>query len=208
MYHTIVILHRIAVSLFLFHYMWKTYLLLADKKESLAGYTTKTRIGEMVISALFLLTGLYLVVIGPKLSTLQGIKLLAVLGSIPIAIMAFKKGNKGLSIISILLLIMAYGLAEMNKRNIVRGAVDTAAVSSDPIAVGKLVYQQKCQLCHGEAGDAMMSGSKNLQITTLTADEQKTIIRNGKAGMPAQKDLADAQIDGVIAYIATFKKAQ
>jgi hypothetical protein len=53
-YHKIVLFHRIVVSLFLLHYVVKLALLLLKKSDLLATYTAKTKVVEMIVSALFL----------------------------------------------------------------------------------------------------------------------------------------------------------
>jgi cytochrome c553 len=210
-YHQIVVLHRIVVTLFLLHYIVKGYFLLSDKKETLTGYTAKTRIAEMIISVLFLGTGIYLVAAGPALSMLQYIKLVLVFASIPIAIIGFKRGKKPLAVIAILFLIAAYVLAEMNKakyKKADRAAIDTTSVAADPVAVGRAIYTTDCVSCHGSGGDAGLAGAKNLKITQLTDDELKAIIKNGKPGtsMSAYPNLTDDQLNGLVAYIKTLKQ--
>ena len=209
-YTKIVLIHWILVSLFLLHYVVKGYFLIGDKKETLAGYVAKTKIAEMVLSALFLASGIYLAVVGPALSVLQWIKIAMVFASIPLAIVGFKKGNKMLAILSIVLLLLAYGLAEMNKAKVnkaKKAAIDTSEVASDPIAVGKEIYVAKCTSCHGEGGDAMIAGAKNLKTTLLTDEQQKDVIKNGKpgTGMAAFSALTPNQLDGLVAYIKTLK---
>ena len=210
-YHKIVLLHRIVVSLFLLHYMIKGFFLISDKKETLTGYAAKTRVAEMILSVLFLATGIYLVYAGPSLSVLQYVKIALVFASIPLAIIGFKREKKPLAILAIVFLFLAYGLAEMNKAQYAKAdkaPVDTSAEAADPVAMGKTVYSAKCVACHGEKGDAGLAGAKNLRITQLTDQEQKDIIRNGKpgTGMSAFPDLTDDQLSGLIAYIKTLKQ--
>jgi len=197
MYLLIVLLHRIVVSIFLFHYIYKSFLLVSNKKETLANYTAKTRIAEMVVSFLFLFTGLYLVMYGPPLNSKQYIKFALVFASIPLAIVGFKKGNKILAVLAVLFLLGAYGLAESNKKHKGEGAV--AAID------GKGIYAAKCVSCHGANGDEQIAGAKNLKFTTLTPEQQKAIIKGGGNGMPSQPDLTDAQLNSLVSYIATLK---
>jgi mono/diheme cytochrome c family protein len=210
-YHKIVLIHRIVVSLFLLHYFWKGFLLLSDKKDTLAGYTAKTRIAEMILAVLFLGTGIYLIFEGPALSVLMWVKIVLVFASIPLAIIGFKKSKKPLATIAIVLLLAAYGLAEMNKAKFVKAekaTIETGQAKGDPLGIGQVVYIDKCTACHGAKGDAGLAGAKNLMITTLTADQQKDIIKKGKAGtdMRAFSGLTDEQINGLVAYIKTLKQ--
>jgi len=204
-YHQIVVLHRIAVTLFLLHYVVKGYFLLADKKETLAGYTAKTKIAEMILSVLFLATGIYLAFEGPALSGLQITKFVLVFASIPLAIIGFKRGKKPLAIIAILFLIAAYGLAEMNKAKNRKLTLETdSSISADP----KIIYNENCVRCHGDHGDAMIGGAKNLKLTQLTDEQMKDIIKNGRPGtqMVGYKALTDDQLNGLVSYIKTLKQ--
>jgi mono/diheme cytochrome c family protein len=210
-YHNIVVFHRIVVTLFLLHYIVKGYLLLSDKKEQLAGYTAKTKIAEMILSVLFLGTGVYFIIAGPALSIMMWIKIALVLAAIPLAIVGFKKRKKPLAVIAILFLIAAYGLAEMSKAKYAKedkAPVDTSTIGSNPVDIGKAIYTTDCVACHGEHGDAGRGGAKNLKITQLTDDQQKDIIKNGKPGtsMSAFPALTDDQLNGLVAYIKTLKQ--
>ena len=205
-YQLIKLIHRITVSIFLFHYLWKGFLLLSDKKDTLAGYTSKTKIAEMVLSVLFLGTGIYLAIAGPALSILQIVKILLVFASIPLAIIGFKRGKKPLAIIAIVFLVAAYGLAEMNKAKSHKIKIETVADSADPVSVGKALYTDNCAKCHGPGGDLGLSGAKNLKVTKLTDDQQKDIIKHGKGGMSAFADLTDDQLNSLVAYLKTLKQ--
>jgi mono/diheme cytochrome c family protein len=209
-YHHIVVLHRVVVTLFLLHYLYKGFLLLTNRIDTLAGYIVKTRIAEMILSLLFLATGIYLVVAGPSLSVMMWVKIALVFASIPLAIIGFRRGKKPLAVIAILFLIAAYGLAEMSKAKYAKedkAPVDTST-AADPVAIGKAVYTIKCVACHGDKGDAGLAGAKNLRVTQLTPGQQKDIIKNGKpgTGMSAFADLTDSQLDGLVAYINTLKQ--
>jgi mono/diheme cytochrome c family protein len=207
-YSKIVLAHRILVSLFLLHYVIKLILLLINRKEVLGSYTKSTKVPEMIISALFLISGFYLVFVGPALHTLQTIKIVLVLASIPVAVIGFKKGNKGLAVLSVVLLLAAYGLAEVAKKKMRTATIDTNAVSdeSNPLEVGKVVYYQQCSRCHGEKGDAEIAGAKNLKLSLLSDAEATDIILKGKNTMPAFETLTEAQSAALVQYINTFKQ--
>jgi len=199
--------HKLLVLLFLVHYVVKLVLLLMNRHDSLAKYSKTTRIPEMVLSAGFLLTGIGMLFQGAILSKLLIIKVICVFASIPLAVIGFKKGNKVLAFIAVFLIVMSYGLAEMNKKAKTGDKIDTSTVT-DPIVAGKLIYVNKCAQCHGEIGNGGASGAKDLSLTQLTAEEQKVAIRNGKNAMPGFKEdvLSEADLDAVIQYIATLKQ--
>jgi mono/diheme cytochrome c family protein len=204
--HGIILTHRILVSLFLLQYLVKLILLLTNKKEELAKYTKVTRIPEMLVSVGFLVTGGWLLIQMADISKFMVIKLVCVLAAIPIAIVGFRKGNKALATLAVVLVLAAYGLAEMNVKAMAGGKVDTST-AKDPMEMGKMVYQDKnCVNCHGADGKLGVNGAKDLSVTTLSMDEEKAIIKNGKSPMPAYSDLSDEQLKAVAEYIGTFKK--
>ena len=205
--HNIVLAHRILVSLFLLQYVIKLALLLSGKSDTLAKYTKSTRIVEMLVSVGFLVTGGYLLVDLPNISMLMVIKLVCVLAAIPIAIVGFKKGNKMLALLAVVLIFAAYGLAEVNKSKQGKIKVDTTSTTS-PLEIGKIVYQSPngCISCHGADGKLGVGGAKDISETKLSIDEQKAIIKNGKSPMPAYKDLTDEQLNGLIEYVGSLRK--
>ncbi|HLP22187.1 MAG TPA: c-type cytochrome [Chitinophagales bacterium] len=197
--------HKLFVLLFLIHYIVKLVLLLTNKNEQLAKYTKATKIPEIVISVAFLVTGGWMLFNNKTVSSYMIIKLVCVFSSIPLAVIGFKKGNKVLAFVAVFLIIMSYGLAEMNKKAKTGPKVDTSAITN-PIEAGKLIYTNSCATCHGTDGKKNANGAKDLSITVLTAAEQKELIRNGKNAMPGYKDLTDEQLDGVVQYVATLKQ--
>jgi len=201
----IILAHRILVSLFFLQYVVKLILLLTGKKEELIKYTKITRIPEMLVSVGFLVTGIYLLVYAPSVSTLMIVKLVCVFAAIPIAVVGFKRGNKALAALSVVLIIAAYGLAEVNHKQQGAVKVDTSS-TNDPTERGKIVYQKACIGCHGDNGKLGINGAKDLSVTMLSVDEQKAFIRSGKGMMPPFDKLTDDQIKDVVFYISSFRK--
>ena len=90
-------------------------------------------------------------------------------------------------------------------------AVPTLAVAQGSPAD---LFQAKCSMCHGPAGNASSPMAKNMGLKPLTSPEvQKmsdadmvAIITNGKGKMPALKGkLTDDQISSLANYIHTLK---
>lgn len=200
--------HIVIVLLFLIHYVIKLLMLQMGKTEQLARYTKVTKVPEMILSVGFLLTGGYMLFKGAALTTLMIIKLVCVFASIPLAVIGFKKGNKVLATLSVLLLLAAYGLAEVNNAKKAGTAIDTSSVAADPIAEGKLIFNTKCVNCHGADGKLGFSGAKDLTATQLTAEQQKELVRKGKGTMPpfGTEVLTDTQVDAVVQYVGTLKQ--
>ena len=207
-YHT----HKLAVTLFLLIYLIKLVLLLTNK-EKLGKFTKVTKIPEMIISFLFLATGIYLVINAAEVTTMMILKYVLVFASIPLAIIGFKKSKKPLAIIAVLLIIGAYGLAEMNRAKKVQkvavtdqAAIDQDAESYDINAHEKALYLSQCALCHGDNGKKGLSGAKDLSISVQTEEEMFAIISNGKGQMLAYSSVfSKEEIELVIAYVKTLK---
>jgi len=207
MYQYVFIAHKYSVILFLLLYVIKTFLLLTNKNELLEKITKITKVPEMIISTLFLVTGLYMIFLSPMVSMFTYIKLVCVFASIPLAIIGFKKKNKALAALSLVLIIGSYGLAEMNKSQLKKAYQKTPIVvnSDSSIELGLAVYQRNCQMCHGENGDAGIAGSANLKLTQLSIEQQKDLLNKGKNSMPKFNFLSDKEVDAVLSYLVTMK---
>lgn len=218
--------HKIAVILFLVTYVVKTVLLLINKPNALAAYTKGTKVTEIVISVLFLVTGLWLLSNAGTVSTLQIIKFTLVVLSIPIAIIGFKKGNKAMAITAVLLIIGAYGLAEANKAQKRRAAgsatveadgkveTDTASPNYSGVKHGEYIYKNisgvPCTSCHGTKGDAQINGASNLAVTALDKQGIIDVIKNGRNGnkMPAYGSLKPAEYEALADFVLSLKETK
>lgn len=204
--------HHIIISIFLLIYVIKTFLLLTNKKESLQKFSSKIKVPDITISFLFLVTGILMILMKENITTFQIIKIIIVLSAIPVAIVGFKKSNKLLAIISLLLIIVSYGLGEINKKRIKK-----AEVSSDVIANpentsynkaihGAALFDANCAYCHGSDGKGVY-GTIDLFASKTDKETMKQIIKEGKKAMPSYKDIMDdVEIDALIEHIETMKK--
>ena len=202
MYKTIFYTHLVSVILFLFIYLVKTFLLLANKNEGLTKFTKVFKVPEMIISTLFLLTGIYMLTQIPEIRTLMIIKIIAVLVSIPLAIIGFKKRNKALAVLSFLLIVGAYGMAEVNKK---QKSKTMQSISTTNIN-GSELYNAACISCHGADGKLGIMGAINLSASTMDLSAKIEIIKKGKVAMkPFGGILTDEQIKAVAEYTETLK---
>jgi len=199
MYKGILHTHYLVVTLFLLLYVIKTVLLLSNKNELLTVFSKKTKLFEIIISFLFLGTGIYLLTqlpFGGKFDYLFWIKLVMVFGSIPIAVVGFRKHNKMLAALSLLLITGAFGLAEVyHKRK---------AIPKDGVGIagndGKSLYEANCKLCHGTDGKLGMAGAKDLTGSVMDVAAIKDIILHGKGAMPAAA-VNDEQANAIAEYV-------
>lgn len=201
MYTGILHTHTLVVSLFLLIYLIKTALLVFGKTEMLQNFTKKFRVPEMIISVLFFATGIYLAINTGNAGTWLWVKLAAVLISIPLAVIGFKRLNKNLALLSLILLIYSYGISETKSLFFKRENKTISSVD------GKEIYETKCVSCHGEDGKSGMSGAKDLTVSQLKPEEKISLITNGKNTMKAYKEiLTPDQINAVAEYTETLKK--
>jgi uncharacterized membrane protein SirB2 len=202
MYTIIKNTHYISVTLFLIIYVIKTILLLSSRAELLESFNRRTKIVEMIVSALFLITGIYLATqlpFGGKYDYLFWIKIMMVFASIPIAIIGFKKRNKILAALSLLLITGSFGIAEVysKRKGIMKQDTNAPAVAAND---GKSLYEINCKLCHGSDGKLGAAGSKDLSASQLDVNAMKDIILNGKGNM-APVRVSNEQADAIASYV-------
>ncbi|MGF1533919.1 MAG: c-type cytochrome [Bernardetiaceae bacterium] len=215
MYTGLLHTHRLVVILFLVIYLVKTILLLSGKSTRLAAFTKRIKIPEIVISTLFLLTGLVMFI--NKWPALEGknllylsIKLVAVFSAIPLAVIGFKRSKKALAVLSMVLIVGAYGLAEMGKRAVeakpLAVLTDATAEGYDLGLHGKAIYEAQCIACHQADGKGGVAGAKNLTTSQLTDEEIAHIVLNGKNAMAGYKKvLTEQDLTAVVSYVKTFR---
>lgn len=206
MYKGILHTHVLSVALFLVLYLVKTYLLVSKKEEALEKITRITKHPERLISVLFLGTGIYLLLNSGNVTWLVYTKIGLVFASIPLAVIGFKRKKSILAVLSVLLLLISYGLAEMNgKRGASMNKPDQDLSQVSEAEAGKALYESYCRNCHGDAGDAGLSGAKNLRTTSLSAVEQAAIVQNGKGVMPGFKSLNSNEVQAIVKHVATLR---
>ncbi len=196
------ITHRIAVTLFFLIYVIKTVLLLSNRADLLQKFTKSTKVIEMIVSALFLITGVWLMMQLPHISTMLWVKIVLVLSSIPIAIVGFKKSNKILAAFSLLLITASYGLAEVQKKKREKGNV-----VAESNVNGQELYTTKCANCHGSDGKLGFSNAADLSKTSISTDSIKQVILKGRNTM-VPVDLTEEQAAAVTAYVESELKGK
>lgn len=199
-------IHSISVMLFLLTYVIKTVLLFTSKAK-LAGYTKATKVPEMIISTAFLVTGVWLFVLLGGIKFFHIIKLVFVFLSIPLAVVAFKKQKPALALVSLFLIVGAYGLAEMSKNKPFIKAKVTLGEGVDASKVqGQKVYMENCVFCHGMDGKKQYRSAPDLSMSALPAEGVEQMVREGSKGkMPSYPGvLSDEEITAVSAYVETI----
>jgi cytochrome c553 len=214
-------LHVTAVSLFLILYTIKTVLLLMNKNEQLDKLRARTKIADMVLGSLMLITGGYLLTVVPQVQAYHYVKILVALASIPVGIIAFKKGNKILASVLLVLFIYVYGVAETKSLTFSKPALvippttaDTTAANSildqnsdTALKNGEAIYNVACVACHGKDGKLGVGGAKDLTASILSHEEKVEMITNGKGLMtPFKGQLSEQEIEAVASYVDSMKQ--
>lgn len=196
--------HYLVVTLFLLIYVVKTILLLSNKNDLLARFTKFIKVPEMIVSFLFLITGVYLATqlpFGGKFDYLFFIKIAMVLVSIPLAVVGFRKSNKILAALSLLLITGSFGLAEVySKRKAIPKDSNLSPSAAAASVDGSALYEANCKLCHGNDGKLGMAGAKDLSATALSVEEIKEIVLKGKGAMPAAA-VNEVQAAAIAVYV-------
>ena len=194
--------HVTIVILFLLFLGYKAVLLLTNNVEKLTAFRNKTKVLDMILGALIILTGSYLMFIQPVIESWLYIKFAVVIAAIPLAIVGFKKSNKVLVSLSLLAFIGLYGFAEMHSK--LKPKVETAE-GTEAVVKGKAIYAQECVKCHGDNGKKGEMNAADLTVTKLTTDEISQVIKNGKGVMPGFTQYSDAEVTAISEYVLTLK---
>lgn len=200
-------LHLTTVILFLLSMVIKTVLLFFNTDKFVV-FRQKTKVPEMIISTLFLVSGIIMIVLkDAKFSSFLWVKIALIFVAIPLAVIGFKKQNKILALIGTLLFVAIYGLAEMaKKRPYVDTSVDLTQISAGSLQHGEELYTKNCKICHGADGVLGLGGASNLKISTLTETEIVDVISKGRGNMSAFKQLNDQELEALKNYLITLRK--
>jgi cytochrome c553 len=214
--------HVLVVTLFLLFLLFKTVLLLVNKKELLAKVRTKLKMVDPILGVLMLATGGYLLSLyGSAAPAYLWVKLVIVLIIIPIGIVAFKKENKVMAIIALVLTFYIYGASEVgsltfSKNESISENTESPAINAEEVVVdgitadllktGKEVYLAECKKCHGKDGKKGLFKSPDLTESKLNLSERVAWIKKGKGVMPAyENELSESEIEAVALYLDELK---
>lgn len=208
--------HITFVSIFLVFMLLKTTLLLTNNKTLLDKVRAKTKIVDMILGTLIIVTGLGLIMFKGNISLYLFAKIFAVFAAIPLGIIGLKRGKKVLAILSVVLLLYTYGVAETksyklkkNKFSLENSGTADAVLNSNQATLvvnGKAIYAQLCVECHGEDGKKGFLNAKDLTASVLSRQEKINIVTNGKGSMTKfDSQLAEEDIEAVVSYIETLK---
>ena len=203
-------LHVTIVSLFTLLYLAKVYLMLANKTEALDKLRSKTKIADMVLGSLIIITAVFLTIKTPVVETYLIVKIVLVIASIPVGIIAMKKANKPMAISALLIYVYVFAVSKTDSLTFTKEAYVTpvtATGAASAVSEGEIIYIEKCVVCHGTDGKQMTSGAKDLSVSKLTNAEVSGIITSGKGLMPNFKGVFnDEQLASLTTYVEGLKK--
>lgn len=205
--------HALLAVLFILLLLIKTGLLLFASKDTLRKFRAKTKVLDMIFGTLIIITGGYLLyktiqVLGSdKIATYFIVKVVVTLIGIPLGIIAFKKENKVLALVTFLAFVYVYGIAETKSWKFKKDApAEAPVVQSSGKQLKqedvKALYMQHCSTCHGEDGSLGQLGAKDLTQMNLTPEETKEVIRKGRGAMPGfEQQLSETEIEALVNYV-------
>lgn len=191
----------------------KTVLLVFNKSDALRKLRAKTKVLDMIFGTLIIITGGYMlyktieVLESGKVETYLIVKIVVTLIGIPLGIVAFKKENKVLAVVTFLAFVYVYGIAETKSWKFKKEAAAQAPVEQSngkqlSVEDVKALYLQECGRCHGEDGKRGELGAKDLTVINLSTEETKEVIGNGRGTMPGFKQkLTENEIEALANYV-------
>lgn len=189
----------------------KVIILLSNNLTLLDKVRSKTKILDIIFGILILAGGIYLMIVFQRFEVYIFLKLIMILIAIPLGIVGFKKRKKFLAVLSLLLIIGAYGIAEakpgsaQKKEPEVR--VKKTATQEELISAGKTLYMEMgCAGCHGEDGKLGRGGAMDLTQSTLSEEAIMEMIQAGSGvNMPAYgKVLTKEQLTALTVYVKSM----
>lgn len=101
-----------------------------------------------------------------------------------------------LSVIALNFALFSCGSSNNNNEN-----------KTDKVSSGVLAYKQQCSVCHGNNGNLMMGGAKDLTKSSLSDSEVEAIIRAGKGSMPEfASKMTDDEISETVKFVMSLRK--
>ena len=208
LYHT----HKLVVVLFILIYLTKAILLLMGNNEILNKFNKKIKVPEMIVSALLFITGIIMLNNIADFNLIFTIKLTMVVAAIPVAVIAYKKYNKLLAILSLIMLISAYGLAEIFKaqfgkrKEVTEVVTDPTSNEYNATVHGAALFTAQCIVCHGADGKASFSGAKDLTLSVKSNEEIIETIKSGKNTMPKMGSIySEQELKALADYVTSLR---
>lgn len=208
-------IHVWAVRIFACYFLIKLLVLFFTKSESYQRFRKLTMVPEMILSSVFLLTGIYLAFNSGSIGSGSWftVKVAAIVACIVFGVIGFRKENKIMAVISVAFLVYAYGVAETHSLNFRKPVSETTTDSTKNSSSEKLsaaqLYSSNCASCHGTDGKAGLSGATDLSTSALATEDALSVVRDGRNTMPAfGQSLTKEQTKSLIDFILTLRTSK
>jgi uncharacterized membrane protein SirB2 len=211
--------HETLVGLYVLFFIIKLVMLFRNDPEKLIRFRKKTKMVEMILPTLFLITGIYLAANSPYATQNWFIvKMVLIVLAIVLGIITFKKNSKVLGVLTLLIFLAIFPLSYQKSKLVPENKTAVNAEGQkfqpgtagyDQMEHGKFLYTKAlaCTGCHGENGSLGNSGAFDLSKSTLTDEEIMNVIKNGRKLMPAYgSQLDEYQLKALTAYVKSLRK--
>ena len=182
-------IHKISASFFLLIYLIKGITIFSKNQAYKENLYARLKWIEMPASLIFFLSGIYLLFSIGDPPGYMYVKLILVLGAIPLAVIGQKRNKPVLLWLSIILIVYIFGASEtrslsFQKQRVEILADDGSGENFELIKLGSHIYGEHCLRCHGRNGDLERYGAGKLRGSTLSTEKRRSIILEGKGNMP------------------------
>jgi len=221
--------HVLIVVLFLLLFTYKVILLLLNRLDALERARSRTKVAEMVLGTLMLVTGGWLLFNYTGAPVWLITKIVLVVVAVPLGIVGLRRNNKVLAVLALVIFVYVYGMAETDsltmKRNKSQSLTNVYTPETDAAETGttqdqivasmnntaltnaQAIYVNECSKCHGNDGTKGMSGAPSLTKSQLNLNDRAQIITRGRGLMPGYgKKLSEQEIEELAAYTMTFNE--
>lgn len=212
--------HTLVIGLYVIIFLVKVILLLAGQTGRLEAFRKRTRLAEMILPTLFLITGIALAVMSPYASQPWFItKMVMIILAIVFGILTFKRNSKILGILTLLIFVYIISLSytkspdlqprikKLTENAEQNNSFDPAAADYNATAHGAYLYKNlACIDCHGEDGTRKAAGASDLQASKLQDDAIKQVIHQGRKNMPAFSTLKEEELNALATYVKSLRK--
>lgn len=206
--------HVLTAVLYMVLLLFTIILMALRKPDLMEKWRGKLKILHIVLGTIFLLTGLFLVWRAPNpLADYMLVKYVLVILAVPAGIIGSRRNSPVLSILAFVILIYVAGVSRtdslmLQSKKSQLASTQQKSKGQDPAMRGFEIYDVYCTACHGPRGTLEFQGARNLQESTMTEEQVRQLLKNGKGVMPAFDDLDAEDMELIFAYLKSLRTDQ
>ncbi len=203
--------HTLVVTIYLIIGLLLAISLLMGRLDFFEKVNKLTMMPKRITEVLMLVTGIFLFTqSSAKEEVWLWVKVGLLFVSIGVSIVGMNQKNGMLLLLSSLILIYIFGVAEtrsltfQSQKNKIEDARKSKTLPSD--IQGQKLYTVLCLQCHGADGKLGVGGAKDLGASTMADADMKSLIRQGKGLMAAFPNLSHKEVEDLVFYAKTLRK--